>query len=90
MISSGACVFALTMKANRLLPAPVHEVTNGQDRVPAKHAGPGIPHNGLDLVPHIRLEAMHRAPGAGSLPFLERALLETVIGIGQKLDALSA
>lgn len=69
----------------------VHEVVYGQkNRVAAEHAGPGIAHDGPDLLSHVRPEAMHRALGTGSLPFLERALLETAVGIDQESGTISA
>lgn len=65
-------------------------MTYGQDRVAAKHAGPGIAHHGPDVFSHGRLEAVHRALGAGRLALLKRALFKTVVGIGQELTALRA
>jgi len=65
-------------------------VTHCQDRVGAEHAGPGMPHHGLYLVSHGRLEAVHRALGASRLALLERAFLKTFVGIGQEFTALCA
>ena len=90
MKSLRAAVRAPPVRTDWLLPGTVYEVTHGQDGVGAKHAGPGITHYSLDLVSHDGLEAMHRALGASSLPLLEWAYCETLVGIDQEFTALSA
>jgi len=49
-----------------------------------------MPHHGLYLVSHGRLEAVHRALGASRLALLEMAFLKTFVGIGQEFTALCA
>ena len=90
MSSVGLALCTLVMRTDRLLPAPVHDVTHCQDGVTAKHARPGVAHDGPDLVSHGWLEAMHRALGASGLPFLEGAFLKTLVGVGQQIAALGA
>ena len=90
MGSAGPTVCTLPVRTDWLLPGPVHEVAYCQDGVPAKHAGSGIAHHGLDLVSHGRLEAVDRALGASRLCLLERAFLKTLAGIGQELTAINA
>ena len=55
-----------------------------------KHARPGIPHYGSDLVSHSRLETMDRTFGTGCLTLLKRAFLKTLLGIDQELTTFRA
>ena len=55
-----------------------------------KHAGPGIPHYGSDLVSHSRVETMDRTFGTSRLPLLEGAFLKALLGIDQELTTFRA
>ena len=55
-----------------------------------KHARPGIPHYGSDLVSHSRVEAMDRTFGTSRLTLLEWAFLKTLFGIDQELTTFGA
>jgi len=48
----------------KLFQKTVHEVKQRQHRMTEQHARPGISHDPLDLLTHLRLEAMDRAPCA--------------------------
>ena len=80
----------VALVANRLFSAPINKVIQRQNRMPVKHTRARISHYDSDLLSFIRLVAMHRALGARGLAFLERAFVETGLGIVQKLRAIRA
>ena len=47
-----------------------------QDRMPVEHPWARVPHDGLDLLPDLRLIAVNRAFDAGRFGFLKRAALQ--------------
>ena len=53
-----------------------------------QHAWPGVAHDRLRLLAILLLVAMHRTVGAGRFFLTERALLETYLGVVEKLRAV--
>jgi len=50
-----------------------------------QHAGPRIPHDGPDPLPHVRAIAVGRAIGTRGLVLLKRAFLQPQVSVAEKL-----
>ena len=61
-----------------------------QNGVTIEHAGAGVSHHRFNFFPHVRFIAMDWALGAGRLVRLKRAVIDPLIGIGQKRLATGA
>ena len=91
--AKGVCplrIAGLPLRTNRLFSRSINKVKQRQNRMPVEHARTGVPHHGPDLLPHNGHITMHRAPGARRLVLLERAFVETLLGMVQKFPTFKA
>lgn len=70
-------------------PQGVHQVEEGQHRVPEKHARPGISHDRTNPGPHLRPITVHRAFCACRLICAKGTPCKPLASIRQKLGALA-
>ena len=66
----------------------IEDMQQGQDRVGEEHAGSGIAHNRPNAIALSGSVTMDRAFSAGGFTLLERAMVETLAGIGEQFAAL--
>ena len=66
----------------------VYQVAEGGERVVEEHTRAGPAHNGANLLAHLGLVAVYRAPFARTLRIPKLAGVESAVGILDKFDIL--